>query len=83
MPVFLKMTVMPVIPLSMQAHRGTPSAACADPWCQSNGVLGRAEVEVFERDAELLRRLTGYAPQTEARVGVAQFVAWFRDYYEK
>ena len=32
-------------------------------------------------DATLLRALTGYAPQTGYREGIAAFVAWFRDYY--
>ena len=34
-------------------------------------------------DAELLKRLTGYAPETDFRDGVGRFVAWFRDYYGK
>jgi UDP-glucuronate 4-epimerase len=34
-------------------------------------------------DASLLQRLTGYRPETEIREGIAQFVAWFRDYYGK
>lgn len=34
-------------------------------------------------DAKLLERLTGYRPQTDFRDGVAQFVAWYRDYYQK
>ena len=29
----------------------------------------------------LLRALSGYAPQTEVRDGVKQYVDWFRDYY--
>ena len=33
-------------------------------------------------DAELLRTLTGYAPQTDLRDGIRRFVAWYRDYYE-
>jgi UDP-glucuronate 4-epimerase len=32
-------------------------------------------------DASLLRRLTGYAPQTELREGVRHFVAWYREYF--
>ena len=32
-------------------------------------------------NADLLRRLTGYAPQTSVREGIAEFVAWYRDYY--
>lgn len=33
-------------------------------------------------DAELLRSLTGYVPQTGIREGVKRFVEWYRDYYE-
>jgi len=32
-------------------------------------------------DAGLLRNLTGYAPQTEVKDGIAAFVAWYREYY--
>ncbi len=34
-------------------------------------------------DASLLQRLTGYRPQTDLRDGMAQFVAWYRDYYRR
>lgn len=34
-------------------------------------------------NADLLQTLTGYRPQTGIENGIAQFVAWFRDYYEK
>ncbi|MFC0103573.1 NAD-dependent epimerase/dehydratase family protein [Sphingopyxis terrae] len=34
-------------------------------------------------DASLLQRLTGYRPRTDFRDGIAHFVAWFRDYYQK
>jgi UDP-glucuronate 4-epimerase len=33
-------------------------------------------------DATLLRRLTGYAPQTDITEGVKRFVAWYRDYVQ-
>ncbi len=32
-------------------------------------------------DASLLKRLTGYRPQTALRQGVARFVAWYSDYF--
>ncbi|MBY6013471.1 GDP-mannose 4,6-dehydratase [Qipengyuania gaetbuli] len=32
-------------------------------------------------DAELLKSLTGYVPQTDIREGVRRFTAWYRDYY--
>lgn len=34
-------------------------------------------------NADLLRELTGYLPQTDIRDGVASFVSWFRSYYDK
>lgn len=34
-------------------------------------------------DTSLLRALTGYAPKTDMREGVAKFVAWYRDDYDK
>jgi len=33
-------------------------------------------------DAGLLRRLTGYCPETPFQEGVQRFVRWYRDYYE-
>ena len=32
-------------------------------------------------DASLLRALTGYAPKTDVKDGIAAFVAWYREYY--
>jgi len=34
-------------------------------------------------DADLLKRLTGYRPETDFRDGIARFVEWFREYYGK
>lgn len=34
-------------------------------------------------NAELLKTLTGYRPETDFRDGIAKFVDWFRDYYDK
>jgi UDP-glucuronate 4-epimerase len=34
-------------------------------------------------NAELLKTLTGYKPQTDIKDGIREFVAWFRDYYAK
>jgi UDP-glucuronate 4-epimerase len=34
-------------------------------------------------DTSLLRRLTGYRPHTDFRNGIAEFVDWFREYYQK
>jgi len=34
-------------------------------------------------NAELLQSLTGYRPKTDIKDGIREFVAWFRDYYDK
>ena len=34
-------------------------------------------------DANLLKALTGYQPQTNFKDGIARFVKWFQEYYEK
>ena len=34
-------------------------------------------------DATLLNELTGYQPETKVEDGIAAFVGWFRDYYQK
>ncbi|MFP7672306.1 GDP-mannose 4,6-dehydratase [Marivita sp. S0852] len=44
--------------------------------------MQKGDVFATWADASLLRNLTGYAPQTDIRTGVARFVAWYRDYYK-
>lgn len=34
-------------------------------------------------NADLLKKLTGYQPRTDVKDGIAEFVSWFRDYYQK
>ncbi|MGB0506685.1 MAG: GDP-mannose 4,6-dehydratase [Pikeienuella sp.] len=34
-------------------------------------------------NAEALKKLTGYRPQTDFQDGIAKFVEWFREYYDK
>jgi len=34
-------------------------------------------------DTTLLKHLTGYCPETNFKAGINQFVAWFREYYER
>lgn len=45
--------------------------------------MQKGDVPATWADARLLSRLTGYHPNTDIRDGVASFVAWFRDYYQK
>ena len=44
--------------------------------------MQKGDVPATWADATLLMELTGYAPQTDVREGIRQFVAWYRDYYE-
>jgi UDP-glucuronate 4-epimerase len=39
------------------------------------------DVPATGADASLLRALTGYAPKTDVKDGIAAFVAWYREYY--
>jgi UDP-glucuronate 4-epimerase len=43
--------------------------------------MQQGDVPATWADTRLLKSLTGYAPQTSFREGVARFVAWYRDYY--
>ncbi|MEL7318979.1 MAG: NAD-dependent epimerase/dehydratase family protein [Pseudomonadota bacterium] len=43
--------------------------------------MQKGDVPATWADATLLKELTGYAPQTDVRIGIRHFVAWYRDYY--
>jgi len=45
--------------------------------------MQKGDVPATWANAEALQQLTGYRPQTDFRDGIARFVAWFRDYYDK
>ena len=44
--------------------------------------MQQGDVPATWADSTLLQSLTGFAPDTDLRDGVARFVAWYRDYYE-
>ncbi|MEA1014498.1 NAD-dependent epimerase/dehydratase family protein [Sphingosinicella sp. LY1275] len=44
--------------------------------------MQKGDVLATWADATLLKQLTGYAPQTDYREGVARFVKWYRDYHQ-
>jgi UDP-glucuronate 4-epimerase len=44
--------------------------------------MQQGDVPATWADTSLLQKLTGYRPQTPFRSGVAQFVSWYRDYYQ-
>ncbi|MCV2872203.1 GDP-mannose 4,6-dehydratase [Defluviimonas sp. WL0050] len=43
--------------------------------------MQKGDVRATWADNTLLRRLTGYRPQTDIRTGMQSFVDWYRDYY--
>ncbi|MFD1343529.1 NAD-dependent epimerase/dehydratase family protein [Litorisediminicola beolgyonensis] len=43
--------------------------------------MQKGDVPATWADAELLRSLTGYAPETSVRDGIAAFVDWYKGYY--
>ncbi len=45
--------------------------------------MQQGDVHATWADASLLQRLTGFCPSTTVPEGIAQFVAWFRDYYQR
>jgi UDP-glucuronate 4-epimerase len=49
---------------------------------RNNMAMQSGEVPRTWADASLLEALTGYAPQTDMRDGVAQFVRWFGAYHD-
>ena len=51
--------------------------ACKGACC----VAGESGAPLTQDEADLLKELTGYAPQTDVREGIAKFVAWYREYY--
>jgi len=44
--------------------------------------MQKGDVPATWADATLLKKLTGYAPETDVKQGIKQFVAWYRDYYK-
>ncbi|MFM7350250.1 MAG: NAD-dependent epimerase/dehydratase family protein [Erythrobacter sp.] len=56
-------------------------AECGRPAIRNYLPIQPGDVPATWADATLLETLTGYAPQTPFREGVARFVAWYRDYY--
>ena len=43
--------------------------------------MQQGDVPATWADARLLQRLTGYKPQTDFKLGVSQFVRWYREFY--
>lgn len=43
--------------------------------------MQKGDVPATWANADLLKTLTGYKPETDMRTGVRRFVTWYRDYY--
>lgn len=54
---------------------------CGRPAIRNLMPMQAGDVPATWADATLLRALTGYAPQTPFREGVARFVEWYREYH--
>jgi UDP-glucuronate 4-epimerase len=55
-------------------------AAAGRPAVRRMMEMQPGDVRATWADTTLLRRLTGYAPQTDIRTGMARFVDWYRGY---
>ena len=44
--------------------------------------MQKGDVPATWANASLLRSLTGYCPETDYKVGVSNFIKWYRDYYK-
>jgi len=45
--------------------------------------MQKGDVPATWADTSLLQNLTGYKPRTDLATGMKEFVAWYRDYYDK
>ncbi|WP_170763168.1 GDP-mannose 4,6-dehydratase [Ruegeria lacuscaerulensis] len=45
--------------------------------------MQKGDVPATWADTSLLQKLTGYKPKTDIATGMKEFVAWYRDYYNK
>lgn len=45
--------------------------------------MQKGDVPATWANADLLRQLTGYAPRTDLRDGLREFVLWYREYYQQ
>lgn len=45
--------------------------------------MQKGDVPATWANANALKNLTGYCPETDVKEGIARFVSWFREYYQK
>jgi UDP-glucuronate 4-epimerase len=68
-------------PVQLMAFIEAIEAAIGQPAQKNFMEMQPGDVPATWADGALLKRLTGYQPQTDINTGVAAFVAWYRDYY--
>ncbi|MDW4548363.1 NAD-dependent epimerase/dehydratase family protein [Defluviimonas sp. D31] len=56
-------------------------AAAGKPAKRNLMEMQKGDVQATWADNSLMRRLTGYGPETDIRTGMAAFVGWYRDYH--
>ena len=56
-------------------------AQCGRPAIRNYMPMQKGDVPATWANADLLKSLTGYQPQTDYREGIRQFVEWYRAYY--
>jgi UDP-glucuronate 4-epimerase len=66
--------------VSLGAFIEAIEAAAGRPAVKRLMEMQQGDVRATWADTSLLRRLTGYAPQTDIRTGMARFVEWYRGY---
>ena len=54
---------------------------CGKPAIRNYMPMQKGDVPATWANADLLKSLTGYQPQTDYREGIRQFVEWYRAYY--
>ena len=66
--------------VSLTDFIGAIEAAAGRPAIRRMKDMQQGDVRATWADTSLLKRLTGYAPKTDIRDGMARFVTWYRDY---
>lgn len=56
-------------------------AECGRPAVRNYLPMQKGDVPATWANADLLKRLTGYKPETGYREGIKRFISWYRDYY--
>jgi UDP-glucuronate 4-epimerase len=56
-------------------------AAIGQPIERNYMEMQKGDVPATWANSELLKRLTGYKPQTSVKQGIGKFISWYRNYY--